>query len=426
MKIVSELCHEISMNQWQERLREVYIDPDVLGYQQERYQKALQRFQEIFGERAVSIYSAPGRSEIIGNHTDHQNGQVVAAAINDDAIAVVSYNDEPIVRVLSEGYKMITVQLDNVEYVREEAETSLALVKGTIYALRERGYETGGFDVYITSDVLGGSGLSSSAAFEVLLGTIISGLFHDMSISPVVIAQAAQYAENKYFGKPCGLMDQTASSVGGLIHIDFLDTENPFVEKIEVDFSAYGYSLCIVDTKGSHADLTEDYALVPREMKEVAEFFGKDVLRQVSQAEFYQRLDEARTAVHDRAVLRAMHFYTEDKRVTETVNALKENRFKDFLSCIEASGNSSFKFLQNIYSNHDVEHQAVSIGLAVSEEVLNGRGVCRVHGGGFAGTIQAFVPNDVVSEYKKALEQVFGAGSCAVLKVRPFGGIKVM
>lgn len=267
--------------------------------------------------------------------------------------------------------------------------------------------------------------MSSSAAFEVLVGTILSGLYNDMAISPVEIAQVAQYSENVFFGKPCGLMDQMACSVGGLIHIDFADPQKPIVEKVDVDFSAYRHSLCITDTKGSHADLTDEYAAIPQEMKKVAEFFGKDFLREADPEEFYKNISVIRDKCGDRPVLRALHFFEEEKRVELEVAALQAGDFQGFLSNVQESGDSSYKFLQNIYSNKDVQNQSVSIGLAVSDSILKGHGVSRVHGGGFAGTIQAFVADDFVGTYREALDGVYGDGSCHVLKVRPFGGIKV-
>ena len=268
--------------------------------------------------------------------------------------------------------------------------------------------------------------MSSSAAFEVLIGNILSGLYNDMKIDPVFLAQAGQYAENVYFGKPCGLMDQMASSIGGLINIDFEDSQSPKIKKVEVDFEEYGHSLCIVDTKGSHADLTDDYAAIPYEMKKVANYFNQEALREVDKDDFYLNLPKIREILGDRAVLRAMHLFEENKRVDQQVKALEEGDFDTFKKLIKESGDSSFKYLQNVYSSHDLTNQSVSIGLAISDISLGDKGVSRVHGGGFAGTIQAFVPNDIVSMYKKNMEHVFGEGACHVLKVRPYGGMKVL
>lgn len=419
------LAGELKTQAFQERLKEIYVDAGVLAYQTERYQKAIGKFEELYGEQEAEIYSAPGRSEVGGNHTDHQHGEVLAASINLDAIAIASKTEQNIIRLLSDGYPMITVDLSDLEMRKGEEGTSAGLIRGMAYGLKKNGHKIGGFQAFVTSDVLNGAGMSSSAAFEVLVGTILSGLYNDMAISPVEIAQVAQYSENVFFGKPCGLMDQMACSVGGLIHIDFADPQKPIVEKVDVDFSAYRHSLCITDTKGSHADLTDEYAAIPQEMKKVAEFFGKGFLREADPDEFYKNISKIREKCGDRPVLRALHFFEEEKRVELEVAALQAGDFQGFLGNVQESGDSSYKFLQNIYSNKDVQNQSVSVGLAVSDSILKGHGVSRVHGGGFAGTIQAFVADDFVETYREALDGVYGDGSCHVLKVRPFGGIKV-
>lgn len=308
----------------------------------------------------------------------------------------------------------------------EEKETTTALIKGVISGFGERQYKVGGFLAYITSDILIGAGLSSSAAFETLIGTILSGLYNNMSISAVDIAIIGQYAENIYFGKPCGLMDQMACSVGNLVYIDFGNPAAPVIEKIEVDMEQYGYSLCITDTKGSHADLTDEYAAVPNEMKLVASYFGKAVLKNVTARDILQNISILRNKFGDRSVLRALHFINENERVVQEVDALKRGDFKEFLAFVEASGNSSYKYLQNVYSNKDVTCQNVSIALAISDMVLGDNGVSRVHGGGFAGTIQAFVKNSFVDEYKKNMDLVFQKGSCSDLKIRKYGGIQII
>lgn len=426
MEHTKTLLEEFAAQQHQERLAEIYVDPGVLPYQCTRYQQAIREFENLYGSGEAEIYSAPGRSEVGGNHTDHQHGEVLAASINLDAIAIVRRTDENQIQLLSDGYPMITADLSSLENKKEEEGTSVGLIRGMAYGLQKNGHKIGGFQAYVTSDVLNGAGMSSSAAFEVLVGTILSGLYNEMSVSPVEIAQVAQYAENVYFGKPCGLMDQMACSVGGLIHIDFADPASPIVEKVEVDFGAYKHSLCITDTKGSHADLTDDYARIPQEMKKVAKYFGKDFLREVDPASFCKELPKIRKKCGDRPVLRALHFFEEDKRVEKEVSALREGDFQAFLQTVKESGDSSFKYLQNIYTNKDVQNQSVSIGLAVSDSILPGHGVSRVHGGGFAGTIQAFVADDFVEEYRRGLDNVYGEGSCHVLKVRPFGGIKVL
>lgn len=411
---------------YQQRLKEIYVDEAVLDYQEGRYIKALESFEKIYGEQNVEIYSAPGRSEVGGNHTDHQHGKVLATSLNLDAIAIVAKTENNVITMKSEGYRALEVDLSELEPQKGEEGGSKGLIRGVAAGLKQHGYQIGGFQAYVCSDVLSGSGMSSSAAYEVLVGNILSGLYNDMQIDPVLIAQVSQYAENVYFGKPCGLMDQMACSVGGLINIDFADPSKPVVKRVNVDFEAYGYSLCLVDTKGSHADLTPDYAAVPAEMKSVAAYFGKSVLREVDEKEFYREIPKLRTRVGDRAVLRAIHLFEENKRVDGQVAALEAGDFELFKKLIRASGDSSFKYLQNVYSNHKLQEQGVSLGLAVSDIVLGDRGVNRVHGGGFAGTIQAFVPNDMVKEYKETLDGVFGEGACLVLKVRSCGGVKVV
>ena len=420
------LVQEFKAGQYAERLKDIYVDDAVLDYQKERYIKAIEEFEKLYGEQEVEIYSAPGRSEVGGNHTDHQYGKVLAASINLDAIAIVAKTDDSIIDIKSEGYDRIQVHLDSLQPRKEEEGSSEALTRGVAARLKEEGYVIGGFQAYATSDVLNGAGMSSSAAYEVLVGNILSGVYNEGKASPILLAQIGQYAENEYFGKPCGLMDQMASSVGGLINIDFEDPKNPKVKQVKVDFEEYGHSLCIVDTKGSHADLTDDYAAIPQEMKQVANFFEEDVLRQVDKNEFYLNLPKIREILGDRAVLRAIHLFEENKRVDEQVQALEQHDFETFKKLIKASGDSSFKYLQNVYSSHEINNQSVSIGLALSDIILQGKGVSRVHGGGFAGTIQAFVPNDIVDIYKKDIEHVFGEGSCHVLKVRKYGGMKVL
>ena len=406
-------------------MKDIYIDESVLEYQKERYVKAIESFEEMFGVKDVEIYSAPGRSEIGGNHTDHQCGRVLAASINLDAIAIVAKKESGIV-LKSEGYPMINVSLADLLPKKEEEGTSAGLIRGVAARLKEEGYEIGGFEAYVTSDVLNGAGMSSSAAFEVLIGSILSGLYNEGNISPVLIAQAGQYAENVFFGKPCGLMDQMASSVGNLIFIDFADVKNPVIKKVNVNFEDFNHSLCIVDTKGSHADLTDEYAAIPEEMKRVAAYFGKEILKQVDKNEFYTNIPEIRKVAGDRAVLRAMHWFEETDRVIDQVNALEEENFEEFKKLIKSSGDSSFKYLQNVYSVKNLSRQEMAVGLALSDVILKGKGVSRVHGGGFAGTIQAFVPNDIVDIYKKNMEDIFGEDACHVLKIRKYGGMKVL
>ncbi|MCI8637885.1 MAG: galactokinase [Coprococcus sp.] len=426
MELATRILEELREGKYKELLKDIYVDEGMSVRQQGRYERAVQEFIRLYGEQEAEIYSAPGRSEVGGNHTDHQHGMVLATSVNLDAIAVVSRNENMSVRVISEGYDMIELDAHDLEKKDEEEETSIGLIRGVLGGLKKRGYHVGGFNAYVTSEVLIGAGLSSSAAFETIIGTIISGLYNEMKISMTEIAQVGQYAENVYFGKPSGLMDQMACAVGGLIHIDFCSPEKPVVNKVHVDFETYQYSLCIVDTKGSHQDLTAAYAGIPKEMKQVASFFGKEFLREVDEAAFYAQIPALRGKYGDRPVLRAIHFFEDNKRVAGQAEALNQGDFPKFLELIESSGNSSFKYLQNIYTNEDVQSQNMSIALAVSETVLGNHGVCRVHGGGFAGTIQAFVENDFVETYRKALDSVFGESSCHVLKVRKYGGIKVV
>ncbi len=426
MKTAGTIKEELKRGSYKYILQDIYADEALGAEQSVRYIGALEKFIELYGDKEVEIYSVPGRSEVSGNHTDHQHGEVLAAAINLDIIAVVAKHDNHI-KILSDDYDLDAVKMDELAK-REPCEpTSEGLVRGVAFGLKDLGYKVGGFECYMTSDVLQGSGLSSSAAFEVMIGTILSGLYNEMMIDPVVIAKVGQYSENVYFGKPSGLMDQCACSVGGLIHIDFADTKQPVVEKVEVDLAEFKHSLCIVDVHASHADLTPDYAAIPYEMKDVAHFFGKEFLREVEEEEFYAKLPELRTGVaNDRAILRAIHLFNENKRVRQAVEALNAKDFNAFKAVIKASGDSSYKFLQNIYSNNDEKNQAVSLGISLSERILASHGVCRVHGGGFAGTIQAFVEDSYVETYKAEIEKYFGEGSCHVLKVRKYGGKKVL
>ena len=343
MKDSKVLKEELLQGKYESLFRDIYQDENEAKRQNTRYAQAVEKFEELFGAKQVEVYSAPGRSEVGGNHTDHQHGMVLATSINLDAIAIVSPTDSPVVQVVSEGYDMVEVNTEDLEEKYEEEGTTAALIRGAAAALTEKGYKIGGFQAYITSDVLIGAGLSSSAAFEVIIGTIISGLFNNMEIDPVEIAKAGQYAENVYFGKPCGLMDQMASAVGGLIHIDFKDPQVPSVKKVPSDFQAYQYSLCIVDTKASHANLTDDYAKIPEEMKKVADFFKKKVLREVEEEEFFQEIPGLRSILGDRPVLRALHFFEEEKRVERQVEALEKGDFQRFLELVKESGNSSFK-----------------------------------------------------------------------------------
>ena len=426
MSVTTDIIEMLQRGQLDEKLFDIYVDETQIDYQRKRYVNAINEYEMVFGTDEIEIFSAPGRSEIAGNHTDHQRGEVLVAAVNVDAIAIVRKTDKKEVQLVSEGYSKMTISLDDLEAKKEEEGTTLSLVKGVLSELKLRGYKIGGFNAYVTSDVLIGAGISSSAAFETLIGTIVSGLYNAMEIPAVEIAMIGQKAENLYFGKPCGMMDQMASSVGNLVHIDFVDDKNPIIRKVACDFDAFGYSLCITDTKSSHADCTAEYAAVPAEMKAVAAVFGKEVLRQVSKEEILGNIGKIREAAGDRGTLRALHFVMENERVKQAVAALDEGEFENFLKCIKASGDSSFKYLQNVYMNTDIWHQNVSVALALSDVVLADNGVSRVHGGGFAGTIQAFVKNDFVKTYQTYMDSVLGEGACKVFKIRKFGGIKVI
>ena len=367
-------------------------------------------------------FSAPGRTEISGNHTDHQHGCVLAAAVNLAAVAQVERNSSQRIRVISEGFAPVEVDVNDLAIREEEKNTTAALVRGVAAAFAARGAKLEGFDAKVRSSVLPGSGLSSSASFEVLIGVICNELFCEEKLTPVQIAQIGQYAENVYFGKPSGLMDQMASSVGGLVFIDFEDPANPIVERLEYDFAASGYALCIIDSGADHADLTDEYAAIPGELKALCALFGKEVLRQIPQEQFYEALPQIRHQVPDRAILRAIHFYNENRRVRDQVAALKRNELQTFLNLVKESGRSSWMYLQNIAPAGAVEHQDVAVALALCDTLLQGKGAYRVHGGGFAGTVQAFVPMDILEEFKAKIEAVLGVGSCHVLSVRAEGG----
>lgn len=424
---VKEMIAAIESGRFDENLKAVYVTDDAVEKQKPRYVETLNDFGELFGyDREVSIMSAPGRTEVCGNHTDHNNGKVLAASINLDAIAVASKNDDNTIRVKSKGHRMNVVDLNNLEPNEDNFGDSTTLVQGVAAGIKNLGYAVSGFDACTTSDVMGGSGLSSSAAFEVLLGSVLSHMFNDGKISAVDIAKVAQYSENVFFGKPCGLLDQMASSVGTFVSIDFKSTKDPVINKIDFDFASSGHSLCIVDTHGNHSDLTDDYAAVRAEMESVAKAMGKNVLREITYEEFFDALPNLVGKVNDRALLRAVHFFGENKRVDKAVACLEANDFEGFKQVIIESGRSSFMLNQNVYTPKNPTEQKLSLALAVSKEILDGKGAWRVHGGGFAGTIQAFVPNEILDEYKNALEGIFGEGSCHILIIRPVGGTQVI
>ena len=410
-----------------ERLKHIYCcDGDGLPPVRARACSVLEGFQRTFGrpeDTPVGLFSGPGRTELGGNHTDHQHGRVLAASVNLDALACAAPNGTAVIRILSEGYPMLEVTLSDLIPDERERDSSAALVRGVAAKISSLGYTVGGFDAYVSSNVLGGSGLSSSAAYEVMVGVIISHLFCHDALSAVQLAQIGQYAENVYFGKPCGLMDQMASAVGSAVAIDFADIENPKVHKVDYDFTKSGHALCIIDTGADHADLTDEYAAIPFEMGAVAAFFGKTVLRDVPEREFRASIPQLRGKVGDRAVLRAIHFFAEDKREAGEADALDAGDFARFLRIAEQSGHSSYMYLQNIYCALHPKEQAVAIALAAAEDALAGEGMCRVHGGGFAGTIQAFVPLARLDAFRERMEETLGKGRCMVLSIRPEGGV---
>ncbi len=382
-------------------------------------------FGAAFGGEPERYFSAPGRTEIGGNHTDHQRGRVLAAAVNLDTVAAVRLNNTDKIRILSKGYPMCEVDLNELKPKAEEINTTPALIRGVAAFFVELGCQVEGFDAYCESTVLPGSGLSSSAAFEVLIGTIINKMFFNSVISDARIAQIGQYAENVFFGKPCGLMDQTASAVGNLVTIDFFDKENPKIEPVKFDFSTCGHALCIIDTQASHADLTDEYAAIPNEIKSVCACFGKEVLTEIDEKDFFAKIPFLREKCGDRAVLRAVHFYQENARVPKQVAALEQGDFDTFLKLIKESGYSSYMYLQNVIPAGYKEHQDVGVALALCEHFLGGRGAYRVHGGGFAGTVQAFVPFDILDAFVEGMDGVLGKGACHVLSIRPQGGVEM-
>ena len=400
-------------------------DAEVLQKQAERYAFVLNTFKETYNSNQATVFSSPGRSEIGGNHTDHNHGRVLAGAVNLDNIAAAAINNSGIIRILSVGYPPFEVDLSNLSPDKNEFYTSGSLVRGVCARMKELGFSIGGFDAVIDGGVPKGSGLSSSASFEVLIGTIISELFNNGKLDPITNAIIGQYAENNFFGKPCGLMDQTACAVGGFITIDFEDPSKPIVKKLNFDFTTTGFALVITDTGGNHADLNDEYASLPVEMKSVAKELGASVLREVTLEKIVDAIPALRSKTGDRAILRAYHFQGDNQRVVRQVEALERNDFEAFLQMVIESGYSSYMYNQNIFPVNNVSEQGVSLALALSEMVLKGKGAWRVHGGGFAGTIQAFVPQELLAAYISTLEHVFGEGSCRKLFIRNTGATKV-
>ena len=382
-------------------------------------------FEQAFGSLPQRYFSAPGRTEVGGNHTDHQRGRVLAGAVNLDTVAAVRANDSRYICVKSQGYPLCKVCIDELDIKPEEVNTTPALIRGVAARFQQLGCTLGGFDAYCESTVLPGSGLSSSAAFEVLVGTIINHLFFDSQASQPMVAQIGKYAENVYFGKPSGLMDQTASAVGGLVTIDFADTNKPIIRPVNFDFAACGHALCIVDSRASHADLTDEYAAIPKELSAICAHFGVDVTTQIDEDEFFAVIPKLREKCGDRAVLRAIHEFQDNARVLKQVAALEEGDFDRFLQLITESGQSSWVYLQNVVPAGATLHQDVAVALALCEKYLEGKGAYRVHGGGFAGTVQAFVPYELLDSFRSGIENALGEGSCHVLSIRPQGGVEM-
>ena len=391
----------------------------------DRIDALIKWFHSLYGDREPGVWSAPGRTEISGNHTDHQHGKVLAASVNMDMLAAAAPNGTNTVRVQSEGHEPFTVTLDALDPVEEEIGTSRALVRGICALAVRRGFSVSGFDACIVSKVPRGSGLSSSAAFEVLIGAVVNSLFCGDALTATDLAIMGQQAENNWFMKPCGLMDEMASAWGGIIAIDFKDPAAPVVTPVDFDFAAQGYSLCMVDVKSDHAALTDEYAAIPGELRAVSRVFGKEALRDVDEAEFYARLPEVRKAAGDRAVLRAVHIFNENRRVDAITRALQEKDFAAFLRLVRESGRSSWLYLQNVVPTGSTLDQSAAVALALGESVLGERGACRIHGGGFGGTVQAFVPEDLLEPFRARLEAVFGEGSCHVMQIRPVGFTRV-
>ena len=382
-------------------------------------------FAQVFGTQPERYFSAPGRTEISGNHTDHQRGRVLAAAVNLDTVAAVRINGSDVIRIQSKGYPMCEISLKELEPVASEVNSTSALIRGVAARFAQLGCAVSGFDAYVESTVLPGSGLSSSAAYEVLVGTIINHLFFDAKATQPEVAMIGQYAENVFFGKPCGLMDQTASAVGGLVTIDFADKNHPDIRPVAFDFATAGHALCIIDSGADHADLTDEYAAIPGELKALCAHFGKEVTTEIDEAEFYAAIPALRAKVGDRAVMRAIHEYNENRRVPQQVAALERGDFREFLRLVKESGFSSWMYLQNVIPAGYKQQQAMAVALALCEKYLQGRGAYRVHGGGFAGTVQAFVPYDILDSFKAGIDAALGEGACHVLSIRPQGGVEM-
>lgn len=426
MKPIRTIRAELSAHEYDDLLSRIYCRPaEQLQPYHDRIGHVLDGYIEVFGQSEktdAAVFSAPGRTEIGGNHTDHQRGRVLTGAVDLDALACAAYSEKDQVRIFSEGYGLTCIDIADLAPVEDEVNTTKALIRGMLAAVASRGYRTGGFDAFVTSDVPGGSGLSSSACFEVLIGTIVNRLFCDDAMEPAEIAKIGQYAENTYFGKPSGLLDQMGCAIGGIAAIDFQDSTAPRYHSVDFDFAKAGYALCIIDTGADHAGLTGDYAAVPAEMKAVAAFFGKEVLCEVDEAVFYDNIPALRKDAGDRAVMRAIHYYADCRCVDQQVEALETGDFEKFLELVDSSGYSSCMYLQNVDTYRDPANQPVAVALAMARHYLKGRGAVRVHGGGFAGTIQAFVPLDMAEDFRRDIDSVLGAGACRITYIRPIGG----
>ncbi len=423
----NDTLKKLESAQYDSFMKKIYFTDEKVKENKERYREILSSYKTRYGDADdIRFFSAPGRSEVCGNHTDHNRGKVIAAAVNLDVVAAAAVNSDYTVRVKSAEYvKEDIIDLSDLTRVDDEKDKSAAIIRGVCQGFINRGYKVGGFNAFTKTQVLSGSGLSSSAAFEVLIGTCLNYLYNDGRVSAVEIAQIAQYAENEFFGKPCGLMDQMASSVGGFVNMDFKNPSEPVITPIDFDFSSCGHNLCIVDTRASHADLTDEYGAIRSEMEAAAHCFGKTALRDVDEKEFFENINTVREKVSERAVLRGLHFFGENNRVDKQTQALLNGDFETFKKLVTESGNSSYMYNQNVYSAKAPLNQPVSLALAVSEYILKGKGAWRVHGGGFAGTIQAFVPSDMLDVYKTEIEKVFGESACYVLNVRPVGGCEI-
>ena len=423
MKLTSKWKAQLHDGVYDRQLRRLYIDAEPA---RSRMLQVIEGFEDLFGtDREAALYCGPGRTEMGGNHTDHQHGKVVCASVDLDMLACVSPNETGEVCLHSQGYSPVRICLDDLKRRGEEEGTSASLVRGVAAGLQNRGCRLRGFDAYVVSNVLSGSGLSSSAAYEMLVAGILNDL-DGSRLDTVALAQVSQYAENVYFGKPCGLMDQIGSGAGGAVFVDFADPEMPVVEKLGFDFSACGYDLCIIDTGSNHDDLTDEYAAIRGQMQQIAGIFGKSCLRELPEDVFYAHLSYLRQQCGDRAVLRAMHFYDDDRRAVQQAQALREGDFEKFLQLVNASGSSSMAKLQNITPTGAVKDQAVAVALALGQKLLEGTGAIRVHGGGFAGTIQAYVPREKLETFRTGMDAVLGQGKCMVLHIRPGGAGRVL